>query len=312
VRVALVQIAPAWLQREATLEKIIARLEEAAGQGAQLAVFGEALLPGYPFWPELTDGARFDSADQKEMFAHYSGQAVDIGGGQLDPLCCKAAELGVAVYLGTIERSAERGGFSLYATLVFIDEHGRIGSAHRKLMPTYDERLVWSPGDGHGLRVHELGEFRVGGLNCWENWMPLPRAALYGQGENLHVAVWPGSRRNTEDITRFIARESRSFVVSVSGMMHRDWIPGALPQAERIRAAASGWMADGGSCVAGPDGHWLLEPQVGEEGLWCVDLDIAMVARERQNFDPAGHYSRPDITRLRVNRKRQKTVSFKD
>jgi nitrilase len=218
----------------------------------------------------------------------------------------------VAVYLGTIERSPERGGFSLYATLVYIDAHGRIGSAHRKLMPTYEERLVWSPGDGHGLRVHELGEFRVGGLNCWENWMPLPRAALYGQGENLHVAVWPGSRRNTEDITRFIARESRSFVVSVSGLMHRDWIPDDLPHADRIRSAAIEWMADGGSCVAAPDGRWVLEPQVGEEGLWCVDLDIAEVARERQNFDPAGHYSRPDVTRLKVNRKRQKTVRFED
>ena len=312
MRVALAQIAPAWLQREATLDKIIARLEEAAGQGAQLAAFGEALLPGYPFWPELTDGARFDSAEQKEVFAHYAGQAVDIGGGQLDPLCRKAAELGVAVYLGTIERTAERGGFSLYATLVFIDADGRVGSAHRKLMPTYEERLVWSPGDGHGLRVHELGEFRVGGLNCWENWMPLPRAALYGQGENLHVAVWPGSRRNTEDITRFIARESRSFVVSVSGLMHRDWIPASMPQAERIRAEASGWMADGGSCVAGPDGEWLLEPQIEKEGVWCVDLDIAAVARERQNFDPAGHYSRPDVTRLKVSRKRQKTVRFED
>jgi nitrilase len=312
LKVALVQIAPAWLQREATLEKILERLEQAAEQGAELAVFGEALLPGYPFWPELTDGARFESADQKELFAHYARQAVDISEGHLDPLCRKCADLGIAVYLGTIERSAERGGFSLYATLVHVDAGGRIGSAHRKLMPTYEERLVWSPGDGHGLRVHPLGEFRVGGLNCWENWMPLPRAALYGQGENLHVAVWPGNRRNTEDITRFIARESRSFVVSVSGLMHRDWIPGDLPHAERIRAASDGWMADGGSCVAGPDGRWLLEPQVEREGLWCVDLDIAEVARERQNFDPAGHYSRPDVTRLKVNRKRQKTVSFDD
>ena len=310
--VALAQIAPAWLQREATLETILARLEQAAGHGAQLAVFGEALLPGYPFWPELTDGARFESAEQKEVFAHYAGQAVDIGGGQLDPLCSRAAELGVAVYLGTIERCVERGGFSLYATLVFVDERGRIGSTHRKLMPTYEERLVWSPGDGHGLRVHDLGEFRVGGLNCWENWMPLTRAALYGQGENLHVAVWPGNRRNTEDITRFIARESRSYVVSVSGLMHRDWIPAQVPQAERIRAAAEGWMADGGSCVAGPDGRWVLEPQVEREGLWCVDLDIADVARERQNFDPAGHYARPDVASLRVDRRRQKTVDFQD
>lgn len=312
LKVALAQIAPAWLQREATLEKILARIEEAAGQGAKLAVFGEALLPGYPFWPELTDGARFESAEQKALFAHYASQAVDIGAGQLDPLCRRAGELGVAVYLGIIERSPERGGFSLYATLVYIDAQGRIGSTHRKLMPTYEERLVWSPGDGHGLRVHELGAFRVGGLNCWENWMPLPRAALYGQGENLHVAVWPGNRRNTEDITRFIARESRSFVVSVCGLMHRDWIVPGIPQAERIRSAANGWMANGGSCVAGPDGRWLLEPQVEREGLWCVDLDIAEVARERQNFDPAGHYARPDVTRLQVDRRRQKTVSFDD
>jgi nitrilase len=160
--------------------------------------------------------------------------------------------------------------------------------------------------------VHELGGFRVGGLNCWENWMPLPRAALYGQGENLHVAVWPGSRRNTEDITRFIARESRSWVVSVSGLMHRDWIPDEVPHAAEIRAAAPEWLADGGSCVAAPDGRWLLEPQTGAEGLWCVELSLEEVARERQNFDPAGHYARPDVTRLKVNRRRQKTVTFED
>jgi len=301
-----------WLNRSATLEKISAGVEEAARQEAGLVVFGEALLPGYPFWPELTDGARFESAEQKSMFAHYARHAVDLDRGQLDPLCRLAGELGIAVYLGFMERSAARGGFSLYASLAYIDPQGRLASVHRKLMPTYEERLVWAPGDGHGLRVHELGGFCVGGLNCWENWMPLPRAALYGQGENLHVAVWPGNRRNTEDITRFIARESRSWVVSVSGVMHRDWIPDDLPLAGEIRAAAGEWMADGGSCVAAPDGRWLLEPQVGCEGLWCVDLSLEEVARERQNFDPAGHYSRPDVTRLKVNRKRQKTVSFKD
>ena len=142
--------------------------------------------------------------------------------------------------------------------------------------------------------------------------MPLPRAALYGQGENLHVAVWPGSARNTEDITRFIARESRSWVVSVSGLLHRDMIPNATPQAGRIRAAAPAWLANGGSCVAAPDGSWLLEPQIETEGTWCVSLSLDAVARERQNFDPAGHYSRPDVTRLKVRRKRQKTVSFDD
>jgi nitrilase len=310
LKVAMVQMAPVWLNREATLEKISGKLDLAAGQGAELVVFGEALVPGYPFWPDLLDGARFDSDVQKDLFAHYTTQAVDIEAGQLDALCRKAAQHKTAVYLGTIERSSERGGFSLYATLVYIRPDGRIGSTHRKLMPTYEERLVWSTGDGHGLQVHELGEFRVGGLNCWENWMPLPRAALYGQGENLHVAVWPGSRRNTDDITRFIARESRSFVVSVSGMMQADWMDGDIPHIEAIRSKASGWLADGGSCIAGPDGQWIIEPQVGEEGLFYAELSIKDVARERQNFDPAGHYSRPDVTRLKVNRKRQKTTTF--
>jgi nitrilase len=310
LKVAMVQMAPVWLNREATLEKISGKLDLAAGQGAELVVFGEALVPGYPFWPDLLDGARFESDVQKDLFAHYTTQAVDIEAGQLDALCRKAAQHNTAVYLGTIERSSERGGFSLYATLVYIRPDGQIGSTHRKLMPTYEERLVWSTGDGHGLQVHELGEFRVGGLNCWENWMPLPRAALYGQGENLHVAVWPGSRRNTDDITRFIARESRSFVVSVSGMMQADWMDGDIPHIEAIRSKASGWLADGGSCIAGPDGQWIIEPQVGEEGLFYAELSIKDVARERQNFDPAGHYSRPDVTRLKVNRKRQKTTTF--
>ena len=178
--VALAQMIPAWLDRQGTLEKIFGQIREAAGQGAGLVVFGEALLPGYPFWPELTDGARFEDSVQKDLFAHYAANAVDIQAGDLAELCRLAGELKIAVYLGCIERSAERGGFSLYACLVYITPEGEIASAHRKLVPTYEERLVWSPGDGHGLRVHDLGEFRVGGLNCWENWMPLPRAALYG------------------------------------------------------------------------------------------------------------------------------------
>lgn len=312
MNVALAQIAPVWLDRDATLEKMLDCVRRAAAEGARLVVFGEALLPGYPFWPELTGGAVFDSDVQKDLFAHYAANAVDLGAGDLKRLCHCAHDNQIAIYAGVIERCAARGGYSLYACLVYISPQGRIESAHRKLMPTYEERLVWSPGDGNGLRVHSLDEFMVGGLNCWENWMPLPRAALYGQGENLHVAAWPGSRRNTEDITRFIARESRSWVVSVSSMLHADAIPEGVPHADLIREVATGWLADGGSCVAGPGGQWLLEPQVGEEGLFHVELDLESVIRERQNFDPAGHYSRPDVTRLKVNRRRQSTVSFKD
>ena len=316
IRAGFAQIAPAWLDRKGTLGKVLDSVSQAADQSIQLLAFGEALVPGYPFWPELTGGAVFESDLQKELFAHYAKQAVNVSGGDLDPVSRLCKQRGIAVYLGTIERAADRGGHSLYASLVYINDNGEIGSVHRKLMPTYEERLTWSPGDGHGLRTHQLHGFTVGGLNCWENWMPLPRASLYAQGENLHVAAWPGSRRNTDDITRFIAREGRCFVISASGLMHADWISEELPQADQIRRAAheSGrsWLADGGSCIAAPDGQWLIEPQVQTETIQFADLDLDQVYRERQNFDPAGHYSRPDVTRLVVNRKRQSTISLQD
>ncbi len=312
ITVGLAQMAPVWLDREATLEKILTRVEEAAGKGSDLVVFGEALLPGYPFWVELTNGAKFNSKVQKKIFSHYMDQAVRIEAGQLKPLEEAAAREGIAVVLGIIERPRDRGGHSLYCSRVYIDKEGKVGSVHRKLMPTYEERLVWSPGDGNGLQVHPLGAFTVGSLNCWENWMPLPRAALYALGEDLHVAIWPGSLHNTEDITRFIAKESRSYVMSVSGLMRKEDIPKDFPHRELVLENCPELLADGGSCLAGPDGEWVLEPAVGEEGLSVVTINHARVREERQNFDPVGHYSRPDVTRLVVNRERQSTLVLED
>ena len=312
ITVSLAQISPVLLNRAANLDKVHQAMREAAAQGSQMIAFGEALVPGYPYWPELTDGAAFNSAKQKELHALYQEQSVNITGGDLSATCTLARELNLAVYLGCIERATERSHHSLYASLVYIDPQGEIGSVHRKLQPTYEERLNWAPGDGNGLRVHDLAGFRVGGLNCWENWMPLPRAALYGQGENLHVAVWPGSVRNTEDITRFLAKEGRSFVLSVSSVMRREWIPDELPYAQQMKDQAPDWMTDGGSCIAAPDGSWVIEPVCHEETVLTAELDLNAVYQERQNFDPAGHYSRPDVTRLVVNRERQSTVEFED
>lgn len=311
LRVGLAQIAPCWLNKAKTLERIRQWVNDAADKDCQLVVFGEALLPGYPFWVERTDGARFDSALQKSLFAHYSSQAVDIAGGDLKPLCEVAAGRGIALYLGVIERSRQRG-HSVFCSMVYIDAAGQIGSVHRKLMPTYEERLVWACGDGHGLRTHSIGAFTAGGLNCWENWLPLARSALYAQGEDLHVAIWPGSRRNTEDITRFIASESRSYVVSVSGLMRASDIADDLPHASELQAAADILMADGGSCVAAPDGSWLVPPTSGEEVLLIADLDHREVLKARHNMDPAGHYSRPDVIHLKVDRRRQSTAEFDD
>ena len=310
IKVGMAQIAPVWLQRDATLDKIVAWIADAADQKCDLIVFGEALVPGYPFWVERTDGAKFESGLQKELFAHYLRQGVCIEDGDLDPVCAVARDRNIAVYLGVMERAANRGGHSLYCSMVYIDKSGIVQSVHRKLMPTHEERLVWAIGDGNGLRTHKLGPFTVGGLNCWENWLPLPRAALYAQGEDLHVAIWPGSIRNTEDITRFIARESRSFVVSVSGLMRRDDIDASLPHADLLIESADDVMADGGSCVAGPDGEWVLAPVTGSESLSVVEIDHSRVLEERHSLDVAGHYSRPDVTRLVVNRKRQTTVEF--
>lgn len=312
LKVALAQISPVWLNKKATLKKIEDTLVEASSKKAELVVFGEALLPGYPFWLALTDGAAWDLKVNKEIHAHYVRNAVQIEMGELDSICHLARENKLAIYLGIMERAKDRGGHSIYCSLVYINALGEIKSVHRKLQPTYDERLTWAQGDGNGLQVHPLKQFTVGGLNCWENWMPLPRAALYGQGENLHIAVWPGNELNTKDITRFIARESRSFVISVGSLMKKGDFPKDTPYLNEILEKAPEILGNGGSCIAGPDGEWILEPVVNEEGLIYQTLDFNRVYEERQNFDPSGHYSRPDVTKLFVNRERQSTVEFKD
>ncbi|WMW79237.1 carbon-nitrogen hydrolase family protein [Undibacterium cyanobacteriorum] len=310
--VALAQIAPVWLNRQAGTEKIVQYIKRAAQQGAQLVCFGETILPGYPFWLDLTEGSRFNDEVQKDLHAYYVAQGVDIEAGDLAPICAVAKELHIAVMLGCLERPQDRTGYSVYCSCVYIDAEGLVQSVHRKLMPTYEERLTWAPGDGHGLRTHALQNFRIGGLNCWENWMPLSRAALYAQGEDVHIGIWPGNLRNTEDLTRFIAKEGRSFSIAVSGLMRRGDFPQDFPHLDLILQRCPEVLANGGSCIAGPDGRWIIEPVVDQECLLVATLDRNEVRRERQNFDVAGHYSRPDITRLIVNRERQALAKFED
>ncbi|MCA8878457.1 MAG: carbon-nitrogen hydrolase family protein [Rhodobacteraceae bacterium] len=310
--VALAQLAPVWLDRQRTTDKVCDAISEAAARGAALVAFGEAFLPGYPFWLERTGGAAFNSPDQKNMYRHYLQQAVSIADGDLTPVCRQAAQHGISVILGTAERPVDRGGHSIYCTLVHIDARGAIPYTHRKLMPTYDERLTWATGDGYGLRTRRLGAFTLSALNCWENWMPLIRAALYAQGADLHVALWPGGQHITRDITRFVAQEGRLYALSVSGLMRPSDFPPDTPMRDLILRDAPACLADGGTCAAGPDGRWILEPQVGSEAIHIVTLDPARIAEERQNFDPAGHYSRPDVARVEIDRTRQTMARFVD
>jgi nitrilase len=312
LKIAMAQIAPVWLNKEKTIDKIKESIVDAGTKECELIVFGEALLPGYPFWLALTNGSEFNSGMQKEIHAHYIRNSVQIESGDLNEICSLANRYNIAIYLGIIERAKNRGGHSLYCSLVYIDANGEIKSVHRKLQPTYEERLTWAAGDGNGLQVHSLKQFSVGGLNCWENWMPLARTALYGLGENLHVAVWPGSDHNTKDITKFIAKESRSFVVSVSSLMRIDDFPGNTPHVDEILKNAPKVLANGGSCIAGPDGEWVVAPVVEKEGLIIETIDFDKVLEERHNFDPVGHYSRPDVTRLSVNTERQSIVTIVD
>ncbi len=312
LRIAMAQIAPVWLKRDETIAKMLVFIEQAADENCNLVVFGEALLPGYPYWIERTDGARFNSKIQKELHAWYMKEAVQIEAGHLDKLCELSAKRNIAIVSGTIECPNDRGGHSLYCSMVYIDENGLIKNVHRKLQPTYEERLSWSPGDGHGLRVQQLGDFTVGGLNCWENWMPLSRSALYAQGEDLHLAIWPGGVQNTIDTTPFLAKEGRSYVAGVSGLMRKSDIPDDIPHADLIREKSQEILANGGSCLAAPTGEWIIEPCINEEKLIIADIDHKLIREERQNFDPAGHYSRPDVTQLIVNRQRPGIVRFED
>ncbi|MFW5815703.1 MAG: carbon-nitrogen hydrolase family protein [Wenzhouxiangella sp.] len=312
LRAAAAQIAPVWLNREATLARVVETIEQAAVGGVELLAFGESLVPGYPFWVERTDGARFDDPVQKDLYAHYVDQAVTLERGHLEVVCEAARRNAMAVILGIVEHPADRGE-SLYASAISIAADGRVVAHQRKLMPTHEERLVWAIGDGHGLRTHRVGAFTVGALNCWENWMPLARAGLQAQGENLHVAIWPGSARLTREVTRFMALEARSFVLSVSGLMRAEDWPEGLPHARRLKQTMGDMpWAPGGSCLAGPDGRWLIEPVEMEAGLFIADLDLHEVRRARRNFDPGGHYARPDVFKLSVERRRRSCADFED
>ena len=311
VTVAVAQLAGPWLRVPERLARLAKAVEAAAAQGADLVATPESYLSGYPFWLARTGGAAFEDPAQKACYAYYLDAAIEAGDATHRELCTLAADLRVTLLVGVTERGAEAGRGTAWCTLFTLDAKGRTVGHHRKLVPTYDERLVWSPGDGAGLRVHEVAGTRVGGLSCWENWMPQARSALYAQGEEVHVGCWPGSAALTSDITRFAAAEGRMYAVAAAGLVRVEDVPDDFPLAGPLRAAGDTGF-DGGSAVAAPDGTWRIPPCTGREGLLIAELDPGAVTEARLTFDPTGHYARPDVFQDTVDRRRRAHTNFLD
>jgi nitrilase len=295
VKVACCQVEPVVLDREATLDKLAIVAAEAAAQGAELVVLPETFVPVYPSsaWAKALAGWAEPGA--KEAFALLARESVAVPGPACDRLGEIAREHGIWLVTGVNEVDPERPG-TIYNSLLYHDPEGALALHHRKLVPTNHERLVWGQGDGRGLRAIETPLGRLGGLICWENYMPLARFSLYDSGIEVYIASTADDGDTWQATLVHIAREARSYVVSPSHFQRAQAYPADFP----LRGHLEGrdLLGRGGSAILGPDGSYLAGPVYDEEAILYAELDPARLLEERQRFDPAGHYHRPDLLRL--------------
>jgi nitrilase len=297
VTVACVQAEPVVLDRDATLDKLGRLTKEAAAEGAQLVVFPEAFIPVYPSSKWARHLAGWGDEGAKSAFARIAREAVTVPGPAADRLGEAAAAHGVWLVTGVTEIDPERPG-TLYNTLLYHAPDGRLALKHRKLVPTNHERLVWGQGDGSGLRAIQTELGRVGGLICWENYMPLARFSLYESGVEIYIASTADDGEAWQATLVHIARESRAFVVAPSHFQRASAYPDDFPLADALEGLDV--IGRGGSAVLAPDGSYLAGPVYDEEAILYAELEPARLYEERQRFDPAGHYHRPDVLQLRV------------
>jgi nitrilase len=298
VKVACIQAEPVVLDREATVDRLARLAGEAAGGGAQLLVFPEAFVPAYPSSVWARAFAGWAEPGAKEAFALLARQSVEVPGPAEARIGAAAREHGVWIVTGVTEVDPARPS-TLYNTLLYHGPDGALVSKHRKLVPTNHERLVWGQGDGAGLRALATPLGRIGGLICWENYMPLARFALYESGVEIYLASTADDGDAWQATLVHIARESRAFVVSPAHFQRASAYPDGFPLRALIDGA--GTIGRGGSAILGPDGAYLAGPLYDEEGILYAELDPARLWEERQRFDAAGHYSRPDVLRLSVS-----------
>ena len=304
IAVAIIQHSPVFLDLEASVAKAIALTEKAAGRGAQVVTFGETWLPGYPAWLDYCSSvALWDHGPTKKVFARLRQNSVAVPGKETKVLAELAADHNLTLVIGVNERvESGPGNGTLYNSLLTFTAEGRLTNHHRKLIPTYTERLIWGQGDGGGLEAVATSAGRLGGLICWEHWMPLARQTLHNSGEDIHVAVWPTVHEMHQIASRHYAFEARCFVLAAGMVMRVKDLPNELPATAELANKPDAFVLRGGSAIVGPNGKYIVEPVYEEEAIITADLDLEAIDREKMTLDVSGHYSRPDIFELRLRR----------
>ncbi len=308
-KVAVVQAAPVLLDREATTAKAVDLIGEAAAKGAKLVLFPEAFIPGYLWGTTLGTVIGSRTEEGRAEFARYWANTVEVPSLTTRTLAAAARQHGIYVAIGVIERDREFSGGTLYCTLLYFGPDGRLLGKHRKLKPTAAERYIWGDGDGSTMPVLETELGKLGGLICWENYMPLARAAMYGQGVQVYLAPTADNRDTWQSTIRHIACEGRVFVLSCCQVLHKDQYPDDFRLKAELESAADE-LARGGSAIISPLGEYLAGPLYSKEGILVAELDFATLAGAKFDMDVTGHYSRADMLQLVVNRERNRPMLF--
>lgn len=304
VSVALVQASPVYFELAATMDKAEELIREAAATGAKLIVFGETWLPGYPTWIDTSPkAALWGNPDTKAVYTDLRRNSITVPGPDADRLAGLAKELEITLVMGANERiDSGPGSGTLYNTILTFGPDGSLLNHHRKLVPTFTEKLLWGAGDSVGLKVVDTPVGRLSGLICWEHWMPLARHELHRQGEDIHVALWPGVHDAHQIASRHYAFEGRCYVLAVGSIMRVKDLPPKLPPSAELADKPDKIIISGGSAIIGPDGDYIVEPVYDEEIIITAELDPDALEAESMTLDVAGHYSRPDIFTVDVQK----------
>jgi len=299
VKVAAAQAAPIFLDRQKTVEKACDLIYQAGKDGAKLIVFPEAFISGYPDWVWVVPNGNSKMLD--ELYRELVENAVTIPDESTHQLCQAAKEAGVYTAIGVHEKNSEASGATLFNTLLYIDDSGAVIGKHRKLIPTGGERLVWGRGDGNTLPVFDTPFGRLGGLLCWENYMPLARQAMYLGGAQIYVAPTWDSSENWLLSMRHIAREGGMFVISVCQAFRMDDIPDQY-DFKNLYSGKREWINEGNSCIVNPRGEIIAGPSKNKQEILYAEIDLSLITKSKRMFDVVGHYARPDVFKYEINK----------